>query len=306
MSFSHSSADHAVVRTVDSACAFALFLALVLFAGPVYAQGGRTCEYDLECPAGQACNEMGICMPRGSVGRPTAEESADDACGEDRRCRIDRLKRKNKAQRHARIISEERQVQNMLEQERKKALDDKPRLKDPWSVAVRMSRLGPIGMHGGYTFLGRIHPEFEFTYSPNLYIFAPGSSDSAGISGDFEGWWFRGGLSYFLLDSWFSPYLTAGFQVGVGSFYNFSSGFDFADFGTEVGSRFHAGEFGGGFDMQFKFGLQTRLGVVYRPLVYNQARIGPGQYDPQTRQGLADWYKRGAAVDVVWLLGWAF
>ena len=273
-----------------------------------YAQGGRTCQYDLECSVAEACSDAGVCVRRGSIDTPRSGEQSADECGADRRCRLDRLKRKNRAKRHAKTMGEERRVRRLIEDQEQERLEQRPRENKPLSASIRISRLGPIGLHAGYIFLGRIQPTFEFTYSPDLFVWAPATADSFGISGDLEAWWFRGGLSYFLLDSWFSPYLTAGFQVGTGSYdtdnYDFDVDFS-GGFGTELRSRFHAGEFGGGFDMQFKFGLQTRLGVVYRPLIYNQARTGPGQYDPQTRQGLAEWYQRGAAVDVVWLLGWA-
>lgn len=288
-------------------CAFVILLVAMLQAAPAAAEGGRTCQYDLECGVAESCSDQGRCVARGSVGGGGTAEQDSDECGPDRRCRLDRLERRNKARRHARTLREEQQVKRLIEEQEKHRLDESPRLKNPFSAALRVSRLGPIGAHLGYVFAGRIQPAFEFTYSPNLYTYAPTTSSSLGISGDLEAWWFRAGVAYFLLDSWFSPYLSAGFQVGLGRFYNYnydySLGYD--DFGSQTQARFHAGEIGGGFDLQFKFGLQTRLGVVYRPLIYNQARTGPGQYDPQTRQGLADWYKRGAAVDVIWLIGWA-
>ncbi len=274
------------------------------WVSPVAAQpSGRTCQYDLECGVGEACGDTGICVARGALAS-NGDAAADD-CGADRRCRIDRLKRRNQATRHARTLQEERNVERMLDDAHKQRLAEYPRLKNPLTLALRVSRLGGIGAHVGYTFLGRIQPNLELAYSPSLYVWTPGTGTSPGINGNLQEWWIRAGAAYFLLESWFSPYVSAGFQVGLGKFDNYSFDFDFVDFGNQTQSIFHAGEFGGGFDMQFKFGLHTRLGVVYRPLIYNQARTGPGQYDPQSRQGLADWYKRGAAVDVIWLLGWA-
>lgn len=282
-------------------------VALILLAASTAAAQGRTCQYDLECGVGQACNDDGQCVARGGAGSPSTARSAEEACGDDRRCRLDRLKRKNEARRHADLIDEERYVQRMLDEREKKRLEDHPREAAPWSAALRVSRLGPLGLHGGFTIVGRLQPAFEFTWAPDLTLWAPTTAESNGVNGKLAGFFARAGIAYFLLDDWFSPYLSGGFQIGNGRFEDWNAPWDgFGGFGRRIQARFHAAEVGGGFDMQFKFGLNTRLGLVYRPLVYNQARIGPGQYDPVLRQGLADWYRRGASVDVVWLLGWAF
>lgn len=275
---------------------FVVFLVCFLPAGLAAQQSGRTCQYDLECPATYSCNEQGQCVQRGYI----EQAPADDECGQDRRCRIDRLKRRNQARRHQQIIEEERQVQRLLDRREEERLDDSPRLKSPVVADLRVSRLGPLGVHAGYTLFGHLQPELSLGYS-SLNVFTSGTTS---LSGDFSGWWFEFGASYFLLENWFSPYLSAGFLLMNGEFDSFSGGFvvDFA----RPRAIFHAGAVGGGIDLQLGFGLNTRLGMVYRPLIYNQARIGPGQYDPQTRQGLADWFNQAARIDVIWLLGWAF
>lgn len=279
----------------------AVLFAVMMVPVTVAAQsGGRTCQYDLECGVGQACNEEGRCAMRGDVGE---DEGADDECGTDRRCRIDRLKRKNDARRHADNIEEERQVRRMIEEAEDERLENFPRLDKPLSGDLRVSRLGALGVHLGYIFAGHIQPEFEFAYS-SLSVFAPAEGSSSGLDGFHDGWWFKLGAAYFLLESWFSPYIAGGFVLGTGRYYSYDFGF-FDSSGADLGTRYHAGEIGGGIDMQFKFGLHTRLGIAYRPLIYNQARIGPGQYDPSTRQGLASWFNDAVAIDVVWLLGWA-
>ncbi len=279
----------------------AILLAVLAAPATAAAQsGGRTCQYDLECDVGEACNERGRCVARGDVGDG---EGAADECGSDRRCRIDRLKRKNNARRHAELIEEERQVRRMIEEAEEERLSNFPRLDKPLSGGLRVSRLGALGVHLGYVIAGHIQPEFEFAYS-DLSVLVTAEGNAAALDGFHEGWWFKGGASYFLLESWFSPYLAAGFVFGTGRYYSYDFGF-FDSAGSDLGTRFHAGEIGGGIDMQFEFGLHTRLGLAYRPLIYNQARIGPGQYDPSTRQGLANWFQEAAAIDVIWLIGWA-
>jgi len=266
--------------------------------------GGRTCQYDLECGPTQSCNEFGRCVGRGVVDGGS-QPSADDECGGDRRCRLDRLARKNSARRHATTIREEQQVRSILEEQEKERLEAFPRLKDPLSADLRISRLGATGAHVGYVFFGRLQPEFEFLWS-DLYVYVPADADfAAGIDGYHEGWFFRFGATYFLLESWFSPYVSGGFQLGTGSFQAYSFDFDFVGTQTNLQTKFHAGEFGAGMDLQFAFGMHTRLGLAYRPLIYNQARHGPGSYDPVTQQGLARWFRQSAGVDLIWLLGWA-
>ncbi len=263
-------------------------------------QGMRACSYDLECGPTASCSPRGRCVPHGQL---ETGESSTEECGNDRRCRIDRLKRKKRAERHLKTVEEERWAREQIEEQQREIMKAKPRLADPISADIRVSRLGVLGLHAGYVFGGRFQPEFEFTHLPYRYVFTRGD---ASIDGNLTAWFLRGGVSYFLLDTPFSPYLTAGFQYGTGRFetYSFDTGFDFTSNGTQV--KFHAAEVGGGVDLQFGFGMHTRLGAVYRPLIYNQARNGPGSYDPFTRDGLESWYKQAASIDVVWLLGWAF
>lgn len=284
---------------------FASVLCILLPAVQAAAQkGGRTCQYDLECGPTQSCNDYGRCISRGVVDGHV--ESAEDECGTDRRCRLDRLARKNAARRHAKTIREEEQVRDILAEEEEERLKERPRLKDPLSADLRISRLGASGAHIGYVFFGRLQPEFEFIWS-SLYAYTPSGEDgAAGLDGYHDGWFFRFGATYFLLESWFSPYLSAGFQLGTGQFQSYSYDLDFDFVGSSnLDTKFHAAEVGGGMDLQFAFGMHTRLGLAYRPLIYNQARYGPGSYDPTTRQGLARWYKQAAGVDIIWLIGWA-
>ena len=198
-------------------------------------------------------------------------------------------------------------MQQMLADEQKQTLKQHPRRKDPIAIAFRVSTLGALGLFAGYTFAERVQPSFEFAYSDTHNVYAPSKNGTPEIDGWFQGWWFRGGLQLFLLDGWFTPVVGAGMQVGTGEFSSFG-GFGGLDFfgGSDMQARFHAAEATVGFDMQLQFGAWTRLSAAYRPLIWNQARTGPGSYDPIARDGLANWYRRSKAFDVIWLLGWAF
>lgn len=263
--------------------AFAFVFALTMLPVDAVATG-RTCEYDLECPTAHTCGADGLCYRRGELPR----QSADDECGADRRCRIDRLAEQRRRARRSRAAAHEASVQHVTDWHKRELRRTAPRKAFPFSAGLRVSRLGAAGGFLGYTLFGRVQPSFEFTYSPSLR--------RDGYTA--EMWWFRLGGSYFLFDGPITPFLTAGFQVGAGSQ---SDGYT-----SDAKLVVHAGEVGGGLDVTARFGLMSRLSVVYRPRVYTQAKYGPGSYDDAGRDAIIDWYKRHATVDVVWVLGWAF
>lgn len=266
---------------------FAIVWLFAMLTWPATADAsGRTCEYDLECPAAHACGADGLCYHRGMS--TSQQPSADALCDADRRCRIDRLAERRRSTRQARALGDAQNVEAAQEAERQRLRGTQPRKAKPLSVGWRVSRLGPVGGAVGYTLFGRLQPNFEVAYSNNIW-----TSD-----GWHEIWWFRLGGSYLLLDGPFSPYLTAGFMVGAGR-HN-------AWYTSTAKTVLHAGELGGGLDMQAKVGLTSRLGVVYRPRIYSQVKQAPGVYEVAARTGLNDWFAQHATVDVVWTFGWAF
>jgi hypothetical protein len=259
------------------------------------------CEYHVDCPSDHVCRR-GTCVESSEV---MEEFSAEDACGADRRCRINRLKRRNRARRHARKLEEERHVEQMLEERNKEALTEVPRLDRPMVFDLRISRMGLLGLVGGYTLFGRLRPELQFVHW------------NADVSVDYEDTWYSGdqtlnflmpGLFYFFGDSEYVPYLGTKFVYGWGSYSGQharqpDSNGDFDSVDTE----YHALELEGGVDYQMEeFGGHARLGLSYRPLIYSQARIKPGQYADATQGAMEKWFGQMMRIDIVFLAGWAF
>ena len=270
-----------------------LVLAVVFFwAIDVSAQVSQ-CQYDSQCASHL------VCMA-GECTQPSVDNrNAEDTCGNDRRCRIDRLKRRNNARRKAEVLSEERQVQQMVDAQQAERERDNPRVAAPATLDWRISRLGALGFAGGWTFAGQLRAEGEFVFNESDIYFST-SNFFGGIDGFQETTFVSARAVYFILDSWFSPYVSAGVKVGWGDFNAYDG------FGSQLESTYHAVEAGLGFDVQFEFGMHSRLGVDFRPLIYSQASSEPGVYNEIAKDGLEDWWADDALIDVVWMIGWAF
>lgn len=267
---------------------------------------GEPCDYHVDCASGHVC-VRGVCVKSANA---LDVVSANDACGQDRRCRLERLKRKNRARRHARKLEEEQYAESVIEQNRQNRIEDRPRLDRPLVVDVRGSRLGILGLTAGYTLFGKLRPELQFVYW-NAYVSATFRDDS--YSGQQPMTFFMPGLTWFFMESEFVPYASASFVYATGTFDQ--NTYSFSPVGqqqqsvrpAEVDTEYHAVELQAGVDYQMeKKGAHLRLGLAYRPLIYNQARIDPGTYADQTRGALTNWYKQMVRIDVIVLAGWAF
>ncbi len=263
----------------------ALFFMLVfLVAAPAAAE---TCEYDAECESNEICRE-GQCV-----------DESDVICGrDDRQCRIRVLKRRNQARRLQRMIREEREVERVLERRRADSVQENPRIRDRLSAGLRVSIFTPLGFGVGYGFTPHIRAEFQYAHQE-------GDISNNEISGFHEGSFFEAALVWIPFDAWATVYGSAGISVLSGTFNSFG-GFGSVSPAGELDTIYHALALGGGFDIQFEFGLHTRLGLAYRPLLYNQASFEPGVYDPETQSGLSTWFGEDISLDLVWLIGWAF
>ncbi|MFB6372013.1 MAG: hypothetical protein ABEN55_02590 [Bradymonadaceae bacterium] len=265
------------------------------------------CSYHVDCPSDHVC-WRGSCVRTSRAMEIMSSASANDQCGADRRCRIERLKRKNRARRQARKLQEERYVENLVDKKQKKQLQEKPRHHKPLGVNLRASRLGVVGLVAGYTLLGRLRPELHFVHWPaDVYV----QHNDRDFSGFQPTTFLIPGLYYFFLDTPFSPYASASFLYGWGNYQNDSFGVGPREGGPsgpgQLDTEYHALELGAGLDYQIKkLGAHFRLGLTYRPLIYNQARIAPGRYHKPTRGALEKWFKQMVQVDVIFLAGWAF
>ena len=233
-----------------------------------------------------------------------ADPMADRQCGRDRRCRIDRLRRQNQARRKAQKLREEYYVEKVYERINEEKLEDRPRAADPINIEAYLSLLG-YGLTGGYTLLdGTLRAEAAFQYNEENYY---GDADINGsltyYDGYHEGFFFFANATYLFTSGWLAPYVTAGLLYGSGTNTNYA-----ADFGGGggLGTTFHGFNLAGGIDIQLSLGVRGRLGVTVRPLIYNQARRGPGQYDEFARQALSAWWNSDELIGVDFSIGWAF
>lgn len=262
------------------------------------------CSYHVDCPQDHMC-VRGKCERSERV---VEDMTAQEACGQDRRCRIERLKRRNRARRHARMLEEERELEAQIDQFQEEELEDYPRLDRPFSADLRFSRFGLLGLSAGYTFFGRLRAELQFAHHPNYDVFT--TVDSREFSGSQTMHWVVPGLVYFFTDGVFAPYGGLSFVYGFGSYEEFGptevGGDDSRPEGA-VDTEYHAVELKSGVDYQMReMGAHLRFGLAYRPLIYNQARLGPGQYADLTRRAMEDWFGSLAQIDVMILAGWAF
>ena len=267
------------------------------------AQSNRQCRYHSDCESGAVCLG-GKCVQRSSV---VDRWSAEEACGEDRRCRIERLKRKNEARRRVEKLEDEKKFQRMVDNLTDEELEDYPRIDRPWTFDVRTSRQGVLGLAAGYTFFGQLRPELQYVY---WNAFVDVTVDQTFISGSQSMHFLIPGLYYFFLRKGeFTPYAAASFMWASGN-YNGGYGGSFGGSGSgpsDFGTEYHALGLQGGLDWQMEDqGAHLRLGLAYRPLLYNQARFGPGNYSDQGRRAMEKWFEQMVRIDVIFMAGWSF
>ena len=291
-------------------------------------QRSEACMYDSDCDQGQMCR-IGMCRsdPNASASSPQEpaepdpfraleppgevdDRSAAEACGGDRRCRIERLKRRNRARRYTGMLREEqiaRQTQERLE-ERERA--KKHRLVKPLAADLYLTFLGG-GLGLSYTHQARWRFESTLTFMFDRYI-----SEDVTVGAQTQ--YFEGSLrlrnfgfqaAYLLRDGWWSPYVGLGALYSRGSYeaYFFDDGFGFGGSdGAQTTVIMHVVQGSAGFDAQVGFGARARLGLLLRQPIYTQARYSRGNYDETTRALLEGWFQSNQRIGLEFSLGWAF
>lgn len=248
----------------------------------------------------------------------TQQESAQDQCGFDRRCRIDRLKRLNNLNRRVAILNEEQQISKITDDLHEQHLDNTPRLNKPWGADITTTRLG-IGFLGGYNLNGSLRLETSLIIHED-WIYSYDDNDNY-IDGYQDGYFLNLSATYFFMPGWFSPYVNAGIVAGWATFSN--SGYYYGDWGggstdgtggpprnenqyAEIHTKYHIVTASAGFDVQLRLGLHARLGLEYGYSLYNQARYSAGNYDADIRKGLGKWMSQFALWGYQFHIGWAF
>lgn len=289
---------------------------------------GNACIAHSSCEYGQLCVE-GFCQddldaqktledqrddfakrePPPPLG-PEAVMSTREECDADRRCRIERLERRNQARRYSEMLKEEEQALMMQEALEEKKLDAQPRLRKPFAAEFYAS-YGP-GLNVSYTLAGRLRLEGQFTASSN-YIYDSTTVDGVTtyLEGSLNIRTLGVGVTYLLKTGWWTPYVTAAGWLGRGSANQYSYNDD-GDFGFGSGSSsdttavMHVVEGRVGFDAQLLLGARARLGLVLRQPIYTQVKYGPGNYDTSGRDLIHSWMKENRRIWPEFSIGWAF
>ncbi|MCG8416685.1 MAG: hypothetical protein MJE77_01925 [Proteobacteria bacterium] len=292
---------HGQVRTCLS-----MVILLAVMGGASASALAEECDDSARCQDGLQCS-AGQCVA-GQSKPSTFAAPADKLCGRDRRCRIDRLKRRNQARRRLAILAEEKALERQLAATERQRMEATPRRRSPIGIDILVSQWAGLGYAGGYTFFGRLRAEIA-RLSADDFIFGHDEATDRFINGQQYVDYWSGTILYFFGNTWFSPYLSTGFTYGSGQFYEFFDGTDTIPIDAEV--QYHAVQIGGGIDVQrfFRYlrsGFHARIGIVYRHLLYNQARLEPGVYDQAIEQSLRSWFSGDPNLDLILLFGWSF
>lgn len=225
--------------------------------------------------------------------------SAEELCGADRRCRIERLKSDNRARRQQTVFEEERAVQNIVREFHRQEKEATVRTNHPWTIDFLANFLG-WGFSGGYSFSNNLRAEIGFTRNDDYMYYY---DNTTSLSGRHRATFLVAQAVLIPMESWLTPYLALGFMGGSGTFGNdsFYGGWGSSDMDV----KYHILHASGGLDAQFDFGLHLRLGFRYGYVLYNQASLGPGLYEPTTRSGLESWMEE-TLLSIDFNMGWAF
>lgn len=283
------------------------------------AEKGPPCTFNTECAEGWSCVENVCTSPDNLASRQTQtaanpgssstveppEDPSDGGaamvCGHNRRCRIERLKERQRGRRHLDVASQQlatrRQAESILQQRR----EDIHRIDKPWLVGFTARFLGP-GLILGRSFLGgRLRAEATALFVDNYVWYQPEDPSMGSVDGNQSMRLFTAQATFLPSQRWFSPYISAGFSRGGGEFYSYSGGS-----GSDTQVRYDLVTAAVGFEAQFKIGLNARLGVTHGRVIYNQVRYGPGAYDRPMRDNLRAYMNSDALFSYDFTLGWAF
>ncbi|RDV39854.1 hypothetical protein DV096_04630 [Bradymonadaceae bacterium TMQ3] len=280
----------------------------------------QRCTFHDECDEGFSCVET-VCLSPEAVAERHAQTrategditdvtpppqdaydgGADRVCGQNRRCRIERLKEHQRSRRHLDIARQQLETRRQAEVILARRKEDIHRVDKPWLAGFTAHFLG-TGMLVGRTFLGgHLRAEATARFVNSYLYYQPDDPSLGSIDGNQSLILGTAQATYLPSSRWLSPYLSAGFSMGSGEFYNYSSG---GNSDTQV--TYHLVSAAVGFEAQFSFGLNARLGVTHGRVLYNQVSYAPGAYDRQARDNLRAYMNSDGLFSFDFTLGWAF
>lgn len=269
----------------------------------------RTAE---DCPGDQVCS-YGLCVldpeaddepaddPPPETRRPDLADplpddgGADQACGADRRCRIQRIKARNRMRRHYNAARDEEVAHRQARQVFAEHEEDLLRRAEPWSVALQYHPLG-WGIFGGRMVHDHFRAEATLVTHEERPRINPDSQDIGRISDQHDVTFGTLHATFVPSRAWFSPFVSAGFGMGRGDY----------GFGDAPSVVYHYVTAAAGAEAQLEAGLLVRMGIRYGRLLYNQVRHAPGNYDDETRIGLREWMHDDKLRGIDFSIGWAF
>lgn len=257
------------------------------------------CGSDDDCPTGQHCIE-GVCATpaqfHNDLATPVPDDrGADKACGADRRCRIERLKARNRMRRHYLAAEDERLVRDeaaeLFEQQEKEHV----RERIPWSTAIQHHPYG-TGISGSYTFAGHFRTKASIVYDSQRIHYSPEAEGMADISDRHQAFFTTAHATYLPSRAWFTPLISIGFGMGNGEL----------GYGQAPDVRYHYVTAAIGAEAQFNNGFVMRMAYRNGRLLYNQVRHGPGNYDTATRDTMREFMHDEGLGGFDFSMGWAF
>lgn len=272
-----------------------------------------SCVFQEDCPSNTVCFEA-RCVPHTEARDEPWTESrseqptrwvalpddggADAICGADRRCRIERIKSRNRQRRYLEIAIQERAVEREVERVLTREIEEVNRIDKPWHLALLVRAPSRVGLQGGRTFQGRFRAAADFTYGDPYVFFSPNDTSLPTVEGYHSLFLFGVHGTYLPSTRWLTPTISAGFQLGNGSYGSWGS--------SNTDTVYHILTGAVGAETQFKGGFHMGIALRHGRVIYNQARLGAGVYDRPTRDALQEYMNREGNLSFDLTIGWAF
>lgn len=277
----------------------------------------RSCITDRDCMGDNVCVEHVCTSPKeiddwGDLGQYAApiigdpipdDGGADEACGADRRCRIERLAHRNRLLRQYQAAHQERLVRDETRQLLEEREPETNREADPWSLGFQRHQFG-LGLSGAWTYAGHFRPEATLVFQDSR-----GTTHDGDLRTRQDATFLTTHVTYLPSPSWFSPLVSVGFGMGWGEMRLLGSrarpGVD-VELGSNPSVHYHFVTAAVGAEAQFGFGLFIRLAYRHGRLLYNQVRYEAGEYDERLREDYREFMHDEQLGGFDFTLGWAF
>ncbi len=275
----------------------------------------RAAEFQTELPVGRHEGSADRTTTGGDsfareVNAQDSSQSATVQCGSDRRCRIQRLKRVNRARRKIDNLEAEEAARLLAAKLALKQQDLVVRAHKRYSAQLSISTLGVTSAGVGVALTPHVRLELKLTsqqsgYLNNGYMSAP-------LWGEFS-------TAYMPLKTKLTPFVAVGAFMGSARIERYGSrsvpeflvdgqndGSGYAGDVSQTEMRVHGVQLALGIDFQARVGARLQLGLMFRQPIYVQARNGKADYDAALRKDIRRRFKEYNRWDIFLNYGWAF